>query len=297
MRTASAPIESTTTGRRLDRKLGLRLATAAVLVPAFVLTMVVGRELFLLAVTVLTVAGGVEFFGMAEGKPYRARLAPGLVLGLVFPLLFYQAPGDTALLVVVLTAGVIGIAAAQMLDPRGHEAIAAVAFTLLGSLYTGLLFGHQILVREISREIAGAPYWLGAILLAVPLLLTWTNDTVAYFAGLRWGKKRLLPRVSPGKSVEGAAVALIATIIAGVVVGSTVQRWFPPLGAGHGLVIGALVGVAAPCGDLIESAFKRDAGVKDASQIVPGHGGVLDRFDGVLITVPLFYYYLVGVVL
>jgi hypothetical protein len=76
----------------LDRKLGLRLATAAVLVPAFVLTMVVGRELFLLAVTVLTVAGGVEFFGMAEGKPYRARLAPGLVLGLVFPLLFYQAP-------------------------------------------------------------------------------------------------------------------------------------------------------------------------------------------------------------
>ncbi len=259
--------------------------------------MVVGRELFLLAVIVLTVAGGIEFFGMAEEKPYRARLAPGLVLGMVFPLFFYRAPGDSALLIVVLTAGVIGVATAQMLDPRGHEAIAAVAFTLLGSLYTGLLFGHQVLVREISREIAGAPYWLGAILLAVPLLLTWTNDTVAYFAGLRWGKRRLLPRVSPGKSVEGAVVALIATIIAGVVVGGVVERWFPPLGPGHGLVIGALVGVAAPCGDLIESAFKRDAGVKDASQMVPGHGGVLDRFDGVLITVPLFYYYLVGVVL
>lgn len=265
--------------------------------PAFVLTMVVGRELFLLAVMVLTVAGGIEFFGMAEEKPYRARLAPGLVLGLVFPLLFYRAPGDAALLIVVLTVGVVGIATAQMLDPRSHEAIAAVAFTLLGSLYTGLLFGHQILVREISREIAGAPYWLGAILLAVPLLLTWTNDTVAYFAGLSWGKRRLLSRVSPGKSVEGAVVALIATIIAGAVVGGVVERWFPPLGPGHGLVIGALFGVAAPCGDLIESAFKRDAGVKDTSQIVPGHGGVLDRFDGVLITVPLFYYYLVGVVL
>ncbi len=297
MRTTSAPIESTATGGRWDRKLGLRLATASVLVPAFVLTMVVGRELFLFAVAMLTVAGGIEFFGMAERKPYRARLAPGLVLGLVFPFLFYRAPEDTALLIVVLTAGVVGVAAAQMLDPRGHEAIAAVAFTLLGSLYTGLLFGHQILVREISREIAGAPYWLGAILLAVPLLLTWANDTVAYFAGLSWGKRRLLPRVSPGKSVEGAAVALIATIIAGALVGAVVQRWFPPLGPGHGLVIGAVIGVAAPCGDLLESAFKRDAGVKDSSQVVPGHGGVLDRFDGVLITVPLFYYYVVGVVL
>ena len=259
--------------------------------------MVVGRELFLLAVMVLTAAGGIEFFSMAEHKPYRARLVPGLALGLVFPLFFYQVPGDAALLVVVLTAGVVGVAAAQMLDPRGPEAIATVAFTLLGALYTGLLFGHQILVREISREIAGAPYWLGAILLAVPLLLTWANDTVAYFAGLRWGKRRLLSRVSPGKSVEGAVVALIATIVLGVIAGGLVTRWFPPLGPAHGLVIGALVGVAAPCGDLIESAFKRDAGVKDASQLVPGHGGVLDRFDGVLITVPLFYYYLVRVVL
>ncbi len=107
----------------------------------------------------------------------------------------------------------------------------------------------------------------------------------------------MLSRVSPGKSVEGAVVALIATIVLGVIAGGLVTRWFPPLGPAHGLVIGALVGVAAPCGDLIESAFKRDAGVKDASQLGPGHGGVLDRFDGVLITVPLFYYYLVGVVL
>lgn len=297
MRTTSSPVEPMAPGRRLDRKLGLRLATAAVLAPTFVLTMVVGRELFLLAVIGLTVAAGIEFFGMAEQKPYRARLVPGVALGLIFPLFFYQAPGDAALLIVVLTAGVVGVAAAQMLDPRGHEAIATVGFTLLGALYTGLLFGHQILVREISREIAGAPYWLGAILLAIPLLLTWANDTVAYFAGLSWGKRPLLSRVSPGKSIEGAVVALIATIALGVLAGSLVTRWFPPLGPVHGLAIGALVGVAAPCGDLIESAFKRDAGVKDASQIVPGHGGVLDRFDGMLITVPVFYYYLVGVVL
>jgi phosphatidate cytidylyltransferase len=269
-----------------DRGLGRRLATAAILLPLFVLTLVVGRWLFLAAVTVLVAAGIAELYGFAREKPYRPRWVPGLALGVVLPVLLYAGPGDPWLGIAVMTAGVAGIAIAQMLDPRGTEAMASVAFTLLGALYVGLLFGHMVLLREVAREIPGAPYRVGAVLLAVPLVLTWLNDTVAYFAGRRWGRRRLLARVSPGKSWEGAVAALAATAAAGAVLLPSLDLF----DARRGFAVGAVVGVVAPLGDLVESAFKRDAGVKDSSGLVPGHGGILDRFDSALFSVPAFYY-------
>ena len=271
-----------------DRGLGRRLATAAILLPLFVLTIVVGRWLFLAAVTVLVAAGIAELYGFAREKPYRPRWVPGLALGVVLPVLLYAGPGDPWLGIAVMTAGVAGIAIAQMLDPRGTEAMASVAFTLLGALYVGLLFGHLVLLREVAREIPGAPYRVGAVLLAVPLVLTWLNDTVAYFTGRRWGRRRLLARVSPGKSWEGAVAALAATAAAGAVLLPSLDLF----DARGGFAVGAVVGVVAPLGDLVESAFKRDAGVKDSSGLVPGHGGILDRFDSALFSVPAFYYYL-----
>lgn len=283
--------------RRPDRKLGLRIATSAVLVPIFVATIVVGKALFLVATLVLTAAMAMEFFRLARDKPYRARLAPGLGLALAFPALFYGVPHDLSAAVALLVAGVVAIAAAQMLDPAGNEAMSSVAFTMLGALYVGLLTGHQVLVREVPRGIPGMPYWSGAVLLGLPLLLTWLNDTVAYFAGRRWGRRRLLARVSPAKSVEGAVGAGLATLVAALVVVPAADRLVPVFDSADGVVIGVLIGLTAPCGDLIESAFKRDAGVKDSSQVVPGHGGVLDRFDSLLVTIPIFYYYLLAFVL
>ncbi len=271
-----------------DRGLGRRLATAAVLLPLFILTIVVGGWLFLAAVTVLVAAGIVELYGFAREKPYRPRWLPGLALGVVLPVLLYAGPGDPWVLIAVMTAAVAGIAVAQMLDPRGTEAMASVAFTLLGALYVGFLFGHMVLLREVGREIPGAPYRVGAVLLAVPLVLTWLNDTVAYFAGRRWGRRRLLARVSPRKSWEGAVAALMASAAAGTVLLPSLNLF----DARHGFTVGALVGVVAPLGDLVESAFKRDAAVKDSSGLVPGHGGILDRFDSALFSVPAFYYYL-----
>jgi phosphatidate cytidylyltransferase len=272
----------------LDRGLGRRLATAAVLLPLFILTIVVGRWLFLSAVMVLVAAGIAELYGFAREKPYRPRWVPGLALGVVLPPLFYAGSRDPWVAVAVMTVGVAGIAVTQTLDPRGSEAMASVAFTLLGAFYVGLLFGHMVLLREVAREIPGAPYRLGAVLLAVPLVLTWLNDTAAYFVGRRWGRRALLARVSPGKSWEGAVAALVASTAAGTVLLPSLDLF----DALHGFAVGALIGVVAPLGDLAESAFKRDAGVKDSSGLVPGHGGILDRFDSALFSVPAFYYYL-----
>ncbi len=282
---------------KADLGLGRRLATAAVLLPLFVATIVVGRLLFLAAVIVLTAVGIVEFYGFARDKPYRARYVSGVALGVVIPVLLYWAPADPLAMGALMTAGVAGIASAQMLDPGGDETIASVGFTLLGPLYAGFLFGHMILVREIAREMPGEPYWSGAVLLGVPLVLTWVNDTVAYFAGRRWGRRRLLERVSPGKSWAGAVVAFAATVIVSFVALPWVDQGLGLFGIVDALVVGALIGLAAPLGDLAESAFKRDAGMKDSSQLVPGHGGVLDRFDSALFSVPVFYHYLRGWVL
>jgi phosphatidate cytidylyltransferase len=276
-----------------DGGLGRRLATAAVLLPLFVLTIVVGGPLFLAAVTLLVAAGIVELYGFARDKPYRPRWAPGIAIGMGVPVLLYAAPDDPWLSIAIVTAAVAGITIAQMLDPRGTEAMASIGFTLLGPLYVGLLFGHMVLLREVARGIPGATYRAGAILLAVPLVLTWLNDTVAYFAGRRWGRRRLLARVSPGKSWEGAVAALVASAAAGTALLPALDVF----DAWHGLAVGILVGVAAPLGDLVESALKRDAGVKDSSRLVPGHGGILDRFDSALFSVPAFYYYLRCVVL
>ncbi len=277
--------------------LGLRVATSALLVPLFVATILIGGIVFLAAVLVLTLVGTLELFLMARDKPYRARLVPGIGLALTLPVLLYRAPHDPQALTALLIAAVIGIAAAQMLDPSGSEALASAAFTLFGAVYVGLLFAHLILIREIARGATGLPVWSGAVLLGLPLLLTWLNDTAAYFVGRRWGRRRLLPRVSPGKSLEGAVGAGLITIGAALIAVPAAGHLVPVFETADAVALGVLIAVAAPCGDLIESAFKRDAGVKDVSRLVPGHGGVLDRFDSVLVTVPLTYYYLKALVL
>ncbi len=273
------------------RETGVRFATALVLIPVYIFAIVVGGWVFLAAMVLLTAVGTLEFYAMTAGKAYRPRRLPGAALAVAFPAILYLSH-DPVTIAALLVLGVVGIAVTQVLDPDGVEAVGSVAVTLLGALYVGVLMGHQVLVRELPREIAGAPYWFGALLLAVPVVLTWVNDSTAYFVGYRWGKRKLLPRVSPGKSVEGAVGAMVVTILASIALLALVDRWVLLFDLEDALAIGFLVGLVGPMGDLIESSFKRDLGAKDSSHLIPGHGGLLDRFDSLLVTVPVFYYWL-----
>lgn len=279
-----------------DGDLGRRVWAGVILIPVYAGAMIVGREAFLGVILILTGIGVWEFVRMASLKGVRPRFLPGLGVAMAFPAVFYWS-GDPLAITGVLLFGVIGISVTQLLDRNAVEPLTNVGVTLLGASYVGLLLGHQVLVREFSRSLPGAPYWTGAVLLVVPLVLTWINDSAAYFIGNRWGRHRLLPRISPGKSVEGAVGALVITILAAIPVVEIVGRTVHLFDSIDALLMGALVGVAAPCGDLIESSFKRDAGIKDTSGLIPGHGGILDRFDSLLVTVPAFFYYLVGVTL
>lgn len=279
------------------QELRIRLLTSLVLMPLFVVALVLGHVLFLGAALLLAGVGTWEFLNLAALKGFRVRSVAGVGFALALPIVLYWGAAPGFELTMLIAAGAIGIAVTQLFSDGDDQAIAAVSVTVFAAIYVGLLFGHFVLVREIAREIPGAPYWTGAALLTVPLVLTWINDTAAYAIGHRWGHRKLMPTVSPGKSVEGAVGALAVTVVVAFPVLWIVDRWVPLFTAVDALALGALIGVAAPCGDLVESTFKRDAGVKDVSRLIPGHGGVLDRFDSLLLTVPVFYYYFKAVVL
>lgn len=274
-----------------------RLVTAIVLGPVFLLAVAVGGLVFLCAVMLLVGVAAWEFFRLAGLKPGRPRMAPGIGLALAFPALLYWSPSHPLAIPALVTVGVLGIALAQLLDPHGEEALASVSTTVYGAAYTGLLLAHFVLIREVSRVVPGMPYWSGALLVGMIVALTWVNDSSAYVVGHRWGRHKLIPRVSPGKTVEGAVGALLVTVLAAIPALWLVDRWVPLFDLGDALAVGVIVGIAAPLGDLVESAFKRDAGVKDASELVPGHGGVLDRFDSLMAVGPAVWYYLWAIVL
>ena len=164
----------------------------------------------------------------------------------------------------------------------------ATATTIFGAWYTGGMLSFAYALRY-HRFAVGAV--AGALLLMLPLVLTWLNDSGAYFFGKRFGRTKLMPSVSPGKTVAGAVGAVLTCVIG-------TWAYFKFLLAPYGglgltwvsmLTFGVALSVAAQVGDLAESLLKRQAGVKDSSTLIPGHGGVLDRIDSLLFTIPIAY--------
>ena len=150
---------------------------------------------------------------------------------------------------------------------------------LLGVLYVGLTLGHLPLIRSLDG---------GSFLIFFLLLVTWSGDAGGYFAGRTLGRHKLAPVISPNKTVEGLFGGLFLATIAAL----AARLWFlPSLSITDSIILGLGLASAGALGDLVESAMKRSAGVKDSSQLIPGHGGLLDRLDSLLFTTPTFYYY------
>jgi phosphatidate cytidylyltransferase len=151
-----------------------------------------------------------------------------------------------------------------------------------GVFYVAWLLGHMITLRQFTE---------GPFLIFFLFLVTWANDTGAYYVGTLWGRRPLAPRISPRKTWEGAAGGLLGSVLAAL----ACRAWFlDSLSTGEALGAGVLIGLTAPLGDLAESILKRSAGVKDSGTILPGHGGLLDRIDSLIFTTPAFYYYLLA---
>jgi len=231
-----------------------------------------------------------EYGNLAEAAGARPMKGWGVVLAALVPLgahavrlgLWVPPLGLVALLAPLLLT-----VAMWTRGPTGRP-IESVATTLFGAWYTGgmLAFGYAL---RYHRFAIGAT--AGALLVMLPLVLTWLNDAGAFFFGKRFGVRKLMPSVSPGKTVAGAVGAMATCLVATWAYFTFLLQPYAKLGlsvAGM-LIFAVAMSVAAQVGDLAESLLKRQAGVKDSSSLIPGHGGVLDRVDSLLFTIPLAY--------
>jgi len=248
---------------------------------------------------ILSVASALaawEFFRIAEKLGTRPMARAGIALAALFPLAiharFLGLPVDAivstsvgAVLVVALFSGAIFV---RGVSGRPLE---SVSLTVFGILYTGALLSFAYVLRYHPYAIGRAA---GTALLMLALVLVWISDTAAYVVGRTMGKRKLIPAVSPGKTVAGAVGALVASAVASWILVRFVLVPQAQLGLRpvHAVLFGIAVSAAVQLGDLAESLIKRQAAVKDSSHIIPGHGGVLDRIDGMLFALPVAYWLL-----
>lgn len=275
-----------------------RVAVAAVGVPLAVLILYIGGWLLAVVLAAIAAAGAGEFYRLAQQRGVRPFAVAGAILAAMPVLLTMATTADAeawAFRMFVAAALLIATAAIFRRGVAGTP-LTVMAVTVFAALFTGgtLLYAMLLRMTDVAGASAEWSAWVGPALLAFPITLTWMGDTFAYFGGRRFGRRKLIPAVSPAKTVEGALSGVIGTTIVGAVYAHFVfGAWLDvPVSAGMGALIGLIVSPIAQIGDLAESLLKREAGVKDSGTLLPGHGGVLDRFDALFFSIPATYWLL-----
>ncbi len=273
--------------------LGRRLGVAAVGIPLGIALIYYGGWVLALVLALVALLGTLEVYGLAAARGWRPFLWIGGAAGVALPLWAahagsFEAFAPVALLVLVAVA-FVSLGAAVFRRGAEGDPLLAVGTTLFGVAYASLPLAFALLLRSWPPAGEAGPGSVGMYLLILPLVITWMGDTGAYFVGRGLGRHKLLPSVSPAKTVEGAIGGLVgsmfgAALLAWLFLGPASGAHLPIVAA---LVLGCVVGAASQLGDLAESVLKREAGVKDSGSLLPGHGGVLDRFDAVYVSVPL----------
>lgn len=263
-----------------------RVITGFLFVPALVYIAREGNIPFLILIELGVFISSYEFYTILEAKGLHPYKSLGIVASVILGLTAYTASYIFTLTTVTVLFIVLSISELMRIDP--DRAIYHISTTYSGVIYTGWLFSHLILLREIPAHIGG-DYGVGLSYVMLPFVIAWTGDTIAFFVGSRFGRHKMLERVSPAKSWEGAIGGGLAAIGALFIMRSL---YAPYLSVIDSIILGFFGYAAGVVGDLVESLLKRDANLKDVSTSIPGHGGVMDRFDSILFTAPLVYYYL-----
>jgi phosphatidate cytidylyltransferase len=270
--------------------LATRILTAIVLVPVVVGGVYAGGVWLSLLLAMFAGVGAWELYRIARAGGTDPFDALGIPVAAALPLAVHATmsgwldrPLAAAGVVFVALIGVAVFARAP-----GARPLESVSVTLFGALYAGATLACAYAIRHHRWVIADAA---GTVLLLLPVVVTWATDIGAYAFGRWLGRRKLLPAVSPGKTVAGAVGgAALGVVVALVwnayVLRPTAQVALTTTAAG---VFGLVVSAAAQIGDLAESLFKRQAGVKDSSNAIPGHGGVLDRLDSLYFVLPVAY--------
>ncbi len=257
-----------------------RVLSAIVGIPVLLFALWYGQWPLLIIMGLITLTGVFELQRFWQKMGLKTWL-PGMVVGGILFLLpaYLDSNSFTGL---ILTVIIIFNLFMLVIKYPGYS-IKDVAATVSGAIYVGWLLSHLIFVRQLPD---------GFHYVVLLLAATWSTDTAAYFVGRIFGRRKLAPVLSPKKTVEGAVGGVAGSVLAAVLVGLLVPRTPEvTIYLYHYVLVGLLVGIIGQMGDLAESAMKRMAGIKDSGSIIPGHGGILDRFDSMLFTGSAVYYY------
>ena len=271
------------------KKLGLRVIVAVFGAPLIIYLILKGGLPFVILVLFINLIAQFEFYKLTEHKGMLPLKILGLT-GTVFITLSFYKYGIEKLWIILIIFFYLTL----LIELFRNKASATlnIASTIWGLFYPAVFFGFMILLRELPNKV-GMDYSNGGRWIILMLVTIWICDTAAYFIGKAVGKHKLFPRVSPNKTVEGAVAGTVFSFITAYIFHLT---YIKSLTLFQCLVIALIVSVMGQIGDLIESVFKRDAGEKDSSNLLPGHGGMLDRFDAPLFVAPLVYLYMVFIV-
>jgi len=265
-----------------------RVITGAVGVPLVILAIWFGDPWpwFTLLIAAAALAGTYEFYKMANFD----RREPLLYLGLLCSLALVLSPHyrNPDVLPIIITATILISLIWLLCRPSKEGAFRNWAWTIVGALYVGWMLSHWLSLRGLED---------GRNLVYLAILTTFANDTGAYFIGRARGKRKLAPAISEGKTWEGAIGGLICAVLGAMVI-ATVLNLISPFTFRYWQIIllGFLVSLFAQLGDLVESLLKRNMGVKESGNLLPGHGGILDRFDSLIFVGAVVYYYVIWVV-
>lgn len=269
--------------------LGVRTLVAAIFGPLIILSTLRGGLLFLGLVGIIVTVSMYEFFQITSKRAVSGQQFTGILGAIVLLVVIYFRGAETVWLVFTMLLLVVLVVELYRKVPA---ATINVSVTIFGVGYLSFLFGHLLLIRELPN-VVNIPYAYGGRWIVMMFLVIWACDTAAYLAGSAWGKHKLMERISPKKTIEGTAAGFLVAILTALLC----HYWFiEGIALRDSLIIGAICGSIGQYGDLVESMFKRDVGVKDTSTIIPGHGGMMDRFDSPLLSAPVVFIYLKFVV-
>jgi phosphatidate cytidylyltransferase len=245
---------------------------------------------FILAVGVLSLIGLYEFYTSARKVGIKPQEWAGVVSVLLFILTATNKLNiESFVLKGISTLFIIATLTFELLR-KDRAPIKNLGATYLSVVYVGWLFSYLVAIRGINGtfHINAIPQGIptGAWLVLFVIFAAWAADTGAYLVGRKWGNHKLAPNLSPGKTWEGMWAGLASSVLISILMGAGLD--IPLI---HRFILGMAIGISSLVGDLVESSVKREVGIKDFGSILPGHGGILDRFDGLFFAAPMFYYY------
>lgn len=268
-----------------------RLITAIIGIPLILISIKFGAiPFFILVFSICCFCLNEYFFLMSKKTKYDTHTITGFILGTLFLIsIYFNGPQilnsslETQITSIILSFCIIVLFLIEIIKGNPSGSISRTAITLLAIFFISWPFGHLLLIRDIKSDGEKYTYFL--------FLLIWFIDTGAYVVGKKFGRTKLTEKISPQKTVEGLIGSLITAVI-----GSIILKKFLSLSAfsfKEIIIVGIFLAFLSVISDLTESLLKREAGVKDSAILLPGHGGMLDRFDSFIFTAPFFYYYLV----